>query len=303
VARGQLKRLIAAPKTLVMPGVFDGFSARLVEQARFQAGFISGAGVSESRLGRPDVGLLGLSESVGAARDIAQCCELLLIADADTGYGNAVNVHFVVRAFEQAGVDGVMIEDQLWPKRCGHLAGKEVVSASEMVGKIKAAVAARSDPDLVIMARTDAAAPFGIREAVRRGTMYAEAGADLLFADALLSVEDIELFARETPAPVAVNMGFGIRRRSTTPLLSAQQLEELGVSVVIVPRLLTAAAVRGMAQALDALGTSLRTGEVVEREDLIVSFEELQDLMGFPEIQELESRYLTEEQLASKYGG
>ncbi len=298
----RLKQLIRAPEILALPGVFDGFSARLVRGAGFEAAFLTGAGLSEDRLGRPDVGLMGLAENLEGSRAIAACTDLLLIGDADTGYGNAVNVFFAVRAFEQAGLAGVMLEDQVWPKRCGHMAGKELISADEMVQKIRAACDARVDPDFVIKARTDAAGPLGLEEAVRRGVRYAEAGADLVFADALLSAGDIETFCRRVPAPVSVNMGFGIRQRGTTPLLSARELEGMGVAVVIFPRLLTAAAVRGMRNGLDALQESLRTGRVVDRPELMVSFEELNELVGLGEIHELEGRYLTPAQLDAKYG-
>lgn len=275
----------------MLPGVFDGFSARLVESLGFSAGFITGSGVSESRWGWPDVGLMGKAESLDAVRALARACELPLLADADTGYGNAVNVFHTVREFELAGAAGVMIEDQTWPKRCGHMAGKEVIDAAEMAEKVRAAADARRDPDLVIEARTDAAGVIGIEEAVRRGRLYAEAGADLLFADALLSEADIQRFCAEVPAPVMVNMGFGIRRRATTPLLSAGRLQELGAAVVIYPRLLTAAALSGMRQALEALGSSLDADEVPDRPDLVASFEELNGLMGLPGIHELELRY------------
>lgn len=302
-SRGRrLRDLIAAPTILVMPGVFDGFSARLVEGRGFVAALVSGAGLSESRLGRPDVGLMGLHENLDGTRAIADCTNLSLIADADTGYGNAVNVYHAVRAFEAAGVAGVMIEDQVWPKRCGHLAGKEVVDAEEMVQKVLAAVDARRDPDFVIKARTDAAGPLGIEEAVRRATLYAEAGADLVFADALTSEADIERFCRGVPAPACINMGFGIRTRSSTPLLSARRLQELGAAVVIVPRLLTAAAVRGMLSALDVFEESLRTGVAADRPDLSTDFETLYSLMGFPEVQELERRFLSQAELQRKYG-
>ena len=298
-----LRTLIAAPDIAVLPGAYDGFSARLIERAGFGAAFITGSGVSESRLGVPDVGLAGMGEALGAARDIARCVDIPVLADADTGYGNAVNVHFTVQAFEQAGVAGIMIEDQTWPKRCGHLAGKELIPAAEMVGKVAAAVYARMDEDFVVMARTDAAAPLGIEAAIERANLYAEAGADLLFADALITEEDIAAFAQETSGPVAVNMGFAIRSRKTTPLLSAARLQELGVAVMIAPRMLTAAAVRGMDLALEALRQSMGTGEAVDRPDLVVSFEELHDLMGFDAIQALEQRFLADEQLALKYGG
>ncbi len=293
--------MIAAPEIAVLPGAYDGFSARLIERAGFAAGFITGSGVSESRLGQPDVGLAGLAEAVGAAREMAACVDVPLIADGDTGYGNAVNVFHTTRAFEQAGVAGMMIEDQTWPKRCGHLAGKELISASEMAGKVSAAVDARRNDEFVIMARTDAAASLGVEGAIERANLYASVGADLLFADALLSAEDIGRFAAEVDGPVAVNMGFAIRRRTTTPLLSPAQLQELGVAVMIAPRLLTAAAARGMEHALAALQESMRTGEVVERPELLFSFEEIHDLMCFERIQELERRFLAEEDLALKY--
>jgi 2-methylisocitrate lyase-like PEP mutase family enzyme len=171
-----------------------------------------------------------------------------------------------------------------------------------MAGKVAAAVDARADDELVIMARTDAAAPLGIEAAVERANLYRSAGADLLFADALRSEDDIARFAEGVDGPVVVNMGFGIRSRSTTPLLSPARLEELGVAVMIAPRMLTAAAVHGMSLALDAMRHSMETGEVADRDDLLVSFEELHDLMGFEEIQQLEQRFLAEEQLASTYG-
>ena len=297
-----LRALINAPEIAVLPGVYDGFSARLCERAGFGAGFITGSGVSESRLGRPDVGLAGFAEAVGAARELAACVDIPLLADADTGYGNSVNVFYTARAFEDAGVAGLMIEDQTWPKRCGHLAGKEIIPAEEMAGKVAAAAAARRDDDFVLMARTDAAAPLGVEAAVERANMYAQAGADLLFADALLTADDIETFARGVNGPVCVNMGFGIRQRATTPLLSPAQLEALGVAVMIAPRMLTAAAARGMELALEALGESVSTGVVVDRGDLLFSFEEIHDLMGMDDIQELERRFLAEEQVALKYG-
>ena len=285
-----------------MPGVFDGFSMRVVEDEGFQAGFITGSGVSESRLGRPDVGIMGLEENLVGSRMLAEITSLPLIADGDTGYGNAINVYDAVQRFEAAGVSGVMFEDQQWPKRCGHMAGKELISAEEMVTKIRAAADARRDPNFIIKARTDAAGPIGIDEAIRRANMYAQAGADLLFADAVLSQDDIEKFAKNVHGPVSVNMGFGIRTRSTTPLLSPKQLQELGVAAVILPRMLTSAAIRGMRNAIAAYKESMATGKPVDRPELVVSFEELNSLLGFDEIREMEQRYLTQDQLNAKYG-
>jgi len=298
----RLRALIDAPDILVLPGVFDGFSTRLVEKMGYTAAFITGSGVSESRLGQPDVGLMGLDENVAAARAIALCSRVLLLAVADTGYGNPINVHHTVRAFERAGVAGLMLEDQVWPKRCGHLKGKEVISAEEMVQKIRAAADARVDPDFVIKSRTDVLATHGLAEAIRRLNLYAEAGADLLFADAAMSAEDIGAIAKNVAKPVSVNMGFGIRQRSTTPLLSARQLQDLGVAVVIYPRLLTACALQGMKNGLELLEQSLDSGKVVDRPDALVSFEELHDIMGMHEVEELEQRFLTPEQLEVKYG-
>ncbi len=192
-----LRKLIRGPHVLLMPGVFDGYSARLTEQYGFKAGFVSGAGISEAVLGQPDIGLMGLELNVNISRMLAACCSVPLLADGDTGYGNAVNVYHTVRAFEQAGIAGLMIEDQTWPKRCGHMSGKAVVSAEEMVEKIHAAADARRERDFVIKSRTDSFATHGIKEVIRRLNLYAEAGADLLFADALLSEKDIKFVAAQ----------------------------------------------------------------------------------------------------------
>jgi 2-methylisocitrate lyase-like PEP mutase family enzyme len=289
----QLKELLHSPKILIAPGVYDGFSARLVEKTGFRTASISGAGVSESKIGWPDRGIMGYSENVEACRKIAAFSNLLLQGDADTGYGNALNVYFTVRGFEDAGLAAVMIEDQVWPKRCGHMAGKAVIPAEEMVQKVKAAVEARRDPDFVIKARTDAAGPLGIEEAIRRLNMYAEAGADCLFADALLSAKDIERVARSVPPlTLSVNMGLGIRSRSTTPLLTPKQLEEMGVAQVSYPRLLTTAALRGMLNAMQVLKDEvIEKNRVVDRADLLASFDELNELMGFDTLDELEQRF------------
>jgi 2-methylisocitrate lyase-like PEP mutase family enzyme len=298
----RLRDLINAPQILALPGVFDGFSVRLVERAGFPAAFVTGAGICESHLGQPDVGLMGLEENVSACRALVACSSIPLLADADTGYGNAVNVWHTVRAFGRAGAAGVMIEDQVWPKRCGHMTGKEVIAADEMVQKIRAAADARIDPDFVIKARTDTLATHGVAEAIRRLNAYAAAGADLLFADAATSVDAIREIARNVRKPLCVNMGFGLRQRSTTPLLSAAQLQELGVAVVIYPRMLTACALRGMQTGLTLLKESLRSGQVIDRPDVLVSFEELNDIMGLEAAGALEQKFLTPDQLNAKYG-
>jgi len=288
----QLKELIHSPEILVTPGVYDGYSARLVEKAGFQSGSITGAGTSESRLGWADRGVMGLDENVANARRLADCCNLLLRADADTGYGNAMSVYFATRAFEKAGVAAVMFEDQVWPKRCGHMAGKSVIPADEMVQKVKAACDARLDPDFIIIARTDAAGTHGVDEAIRRLNLYAEAGADCMYADALLSKEDIAKVAKGVPKPLIVNMGLGMRTRKTTPLMTPKELEALGVAVVSYPRLLTTAALRGMMNAMTVFNEEVvGKHRLVDRTDLQVSFEELNDLMGMAELDALERRY------------
>jgi 2-methylisocitrate lyase-like PEP mutase family enzyme len=300
VAR-RIRALIAAPEILVTPGVYDGFSARLVESLGFKSAAITGAGLSEARLGWADVGIMGFEQNLRSSEALAACCAIPLTADADTGYGNAINVHFTIKGFERAGIAGVMIEDQVWPKRCGHLAGKEVISAAEGVEKIRSAAAARLDPDFLIIARTDATAIHGLDEAIRRLNLYAEAGADLLFADALMTRDDIATVARNVIKPLKVNMGLGIRSRPTTPLLTARELQDLGVKVVSYPRLLTAAALQGMKNAMAVFMQSLAEGRVIERPDLLASFQEINDLMGLDTVKAMEQRFLVSDQLRTKY--
>lgn len=289
----QFKELINAPEILIQPGVYDGYTARLVERMGFKVGSISGAGVSESRMGWVDRGVMTFDENLNNARRLADCCDkLLLRVDADTGYGNAMNVHFVVRAFEKAGMAALMFEDQVWPKRCGHMAGKSCIPAEEMVQKVKAAVDARRDQDFCIVSRTDAAGPHGVDEAIRRLNMYAEAGADVMYADALLSKEDIAKVAKSVPKPLIVNMGLGMRSRKTTPLMSPKQLQDIGVAGVSYPRLLSTAALKGMMNALAVFTEEIvKQNKVIDRPDLLVSFDELNDLMGMKELDAIDNKY------------
>ena len=287
----RIRVLLDGPGIMVAPGVYDGFSLRLVEQMGFKTAAITGAGLSESNLGWADVGIMGYTENLRASGALAAISSIPLSADGDTGYGNALNVYFTVQGFERAGLACLLIEDQVWPKRCGHMEGKQVISAEEGVEKIRAAAEARRDPAFVIKARTDATAILGLGEAIRRLNLYAEAGADLLFADALLSAEDIGTVAREVTKPLTVNMGFGIRQRPTTPLLSARQLEDLGVKAVSYPRMLSAAAIQGMKNALAVFGQSLEEGRVIDRPDLLVPFNELNDLMGLKQLHAIEQSF------------
>lgn len=290
----QFREHLAKPEILVSPGVFDGYSTRLAAAAGFKTAAISGAGVSESRLGWADRGVMTFEVNLDNARRLADCADdLLLRADADTGYGNAMNVHFVVRAFEKAGMAALMFEDQVWPKRCGHMRGKSCIPAEEMVQKVKAAVDARRDHDFVIISRTDAAGPLGVDEAIRRLNLYAEAGADCMYADALMSKEDIAKVAKNVPKPLIVNMGLGLRSRSTTPLMIPKELEAVGVKVVSYPRMLSTAALKGMMNAMACYKAEvLGNNRIVDRPDLCAGFDELNELMGMKELDEIERKFV-----------
>lgn len=292
--RKQLAESLASTEIAVVPGVYDGISARLVEQVGFETGFLSGAGVSNSRLAQPDMGVLNITEIASLTKSITDGVGIPIWADADTGYGNAVNVYQTIRQLADSGAAAVMIEDQEWPKRCGHMEGKSIIPFNEACSKIEAAVTASDEhaPDLQIMARTDAAGTHGIDEAIRRCNAYSELGADIVFADALLNEEDIRRAAEEVDgAHLCVNMGFGIRSRPTTPLIPAPELEEMGVDAVIYPRLITAAATLGMKNALEELEDAVRTTEETERPDLVVDWDYYVDLIGKPEFEALEERF------------
>jgi 2-methylisocitrate lyase-like PEP mutase family enzyme len=291
--RRAFRRMVEAPEILVLPGVFNGFSVRLVESAGYKAAAISGAGLSENLLGWADRGILTFDENLRACSALVECSGIPLLADADTGYGNALNVHFVTRAFEKAGLAAISIEDQVWPKRCGHLEGKRVIPAREMVEKVKSAVDARRDPDFLIRARTDAAATDGIPEVIDRLNMYAEAGADIVFADALLSVEDIRTVAQNVSKPLAVNMGLGLMERGTTPLLTPKQLQALGAATVSYARMLSTAALRGMMNALEAFAPTIDADQPTFRPDLLVSFKELNELMGSKILDAIEDKFIS----------
>jgi 2-methylisocitrate lyase-like PEP mutase family enzyme len=292
--RRAFRTLVEAKEILVLPGVFNGYSVRLVERFGYKAAAVSGAGLSESLLGFADRGILTFDQNLRACEQLAACTSMPLLADADTGYGNALNVHFVARAFERAGLAAISIEDQVWPKRCGHLAGKAVIPAREMADKVKAAVDTRHDPDFMIRARTDAAATDGINAVIDRLNLYAEAGADIVFADALLSVDDIASVAKNVSRPLAVNMGFGLIERGTTPLVTPRQLQALGVATVSYARMLTSAALRGMINALEAFAPTITADKPAQRPDLLVPFGELNELMGLQELEALEARWTSE---------
>ncbi len=286
--RARLRELLAGPRPVVAPGAYDALSARLVEQAGFGVVYMTGFGSTASLIGRPDVGLLTGTEMIDNARRIVAAVDVPVIADADTGYGNAVNVVRTVQGYEQAGVAGIHLEDQVMPKKCGHMSGKAVIGVDEMVGKIRAAVAARRDPDLLLIARTDAAAVDGLAAAITRGRAYADAGADLLFVEAPTSEDDIATVAAELHgvAPLVFNWAEGGR----TPPLSLDRIAELGFSLVLFPIGTLLAATAG----IRALLATLRTdGTPAAALPGLPTFDGFTDLIGLPEIRDLERRFGT----------
>src|SRR5712691_4558917 len=298
----KFRELLARGGLIVVPGVYDGYSARLVEKAGFEMAATTGAGISNSLLGIDDIGVMGLSENVDHCRMLARTLSIPLTADADTGYGNPMNVHYTVQMFEEAGLAGINIEDQVHPKRCGHMLGKEVIPLVEAAKKIEAACIARKDDAFAIIARTDALAIEGVDGMLKRVRAYAEAGADLIFADAIRTEDQIKRLVDAARVPVTVNMGFGIRSRPTTPLMSLKRLAEIGVRRVTLPRMLPAAAIMGMTRALEVMKEVVATGVPVDRPDLAVGIEDIMQLMDYDNMRELERRLLTTQTLDAKYG-
>jgi len=298
----KFRELLAKGELIVAPGVYDGYSARLVEKAGFEMAATTGAGISNSLLGIDDIGVMGLSENVNHSRMLARTLSIPLTADADTGYGNPMNVYRTVQMFEEAGVAGINIEDQVHPKRCGHMPGKEVIPLVEGVKKIEAACLARRDDAFAIIARTDSLAIEGLDGMLRRARAYADAGADMIFADAIGTEDQIRRLVDAVRIPITVNMGFGIRARATTPLISIKRLAEIGVRRVSLPRMLPAAAIHGMTLALEAMKESIASGEPADRPDLLVDIDAIMRLMDYDAVRELERRLLTTAALEAKYG-
>ncbi len=289
----QLRNLLAQPKCVIAPGVADAFGARLVRLEGFEAIYMTGFGTSLTRLGMPDVGLLTATEMIDNASRIADASELPLIADADTGYGNPINTRRTIRDYEKAGVAGVHIEDQAWPKRCGHLAGKRVIPTAEMVAKIKAACDARRDRDFVIIARCDAIAVEGLAPALERGERYREAGADMLFIEAPVGREQVDIVSRRfNGVPLLYNMAAS----GKTPDLPADELGKLGFRLAIYPNWMLLAAIPAMRGALRELKAS---GSIANLRGQAATFKDFTEIAGLPEIQALEERYgLPEDQRA-----
>ena len=281
----RLRALIARPGCVVAPGVADALAARLVAREGFEAAYMTGFGTSITRLGMPDIGLLTMSEMVDNASRIAEIAGIPLIADADTGYGNPMNVRRTIREYEKAGVAAVHLEDQSWPKRCGHLAGKRVIPQAEMVAKIKAAVDARQDPDFMIITRTDAIAVEGLGRALERGQAYREAGADMLFIEAPVGREQVEQVAqRFKGVPLLYNMAAS----GKTPDIPAEELGKLGFKLAIFPNYVILAAIPAIQAMLRELK---KTGTIGHWRDRMATFKEFTEIAGLPEVQQLEARY------------
>jgi 2,3-dimethylmalate lyase len=284
-AAARLRELVDAPGTVVAPGAFDPLAARLVEEAGFPAVYMTGFGTSAALLGRPDVGLLTMTEMAGNAGRIADCVDIPVIADADTGYGNALNVIRTIQAYEAAGVAAVHIEDQVAPKKCGHMEGKLVIPAEEMAQKIRAAAEARAQPEFMIIARTDARAVEGLEAALDRARRYREAGADALFIEALTTEQEAAEAARAFPdVPLLFNWAEG----GKTPPLSLDRLRQLGYRIVIFPistLLAATAAMRGVLAEIAQAGTPAAALPGLP------SFGEFCDFIGLPDVRAAEQRY------------
>ena len=301
--RRQFREMMRSERLIVAPGAHNGMAAKLIERAGFPAVYMTGSGVANTLLGVPDVGLLTQTEMTFMASCIARAVEIPVIADADTGYGNAVNVMRTIRGFEASGVAGVHMEDQVAPKRCGHIVGKELISAEEMVGKIKAAVDARSDPGFVLIARTDARGPIGLDEAIRRANLYAEAGADMVFPDALLSEAEFAQFSAAVAAPKMMNMG-GYSKTRTTPKMPLETVEKIGFNLVIFPLAVVRAGVRAELDFLQGFKSRGTAFEVDYIEGLKGHpTESWYEFTGIADIKALETKYLPKEAVAAKYTG
>ena len=281
----RLRALIARPGCIIAPGVADALAARLVALEGFDAVYMTGFGTSLTRLGAPDVGLLTATEMVDNASRIVDASGLPVIADADTGYGNPINMRRTIRDYEKAGVAAVHIEDQVWPKRCGHLAGKRVIPAAEMVAKIRAACDARNDADFVVIARCDAIAVEGLEAALERGERYREAGADMLFIEAPVGRAEVERVAAHFKGvPLLYNMAAS----GKTPDLPADELGRLGFKLAIYPNWIILAAIPAMQAMLRELKAK---GGIADIRGKVADFKQFTDIAGLPEIQKLEERY------------
>ena len=277
-------RDLVAGDTILMPGVYDALTARIAARVGFDIVFISGYSVSAARLGEPDFGFLTQTEMADTARAVCRVSRAPVIVDADTGYGNALNVMRTVRDLQEAGAAGIFLEDQVWPKKCGHMAGKRVVETTEHVAKIRAAVDARGERDLFVVARTDARQPLGLEAAIERCLAYKEAGADALFVEAPQSVEELERVAEALPAPLVANM----IERGATPQLTRGELRELGYALIVCPLAALFAAARAVQDVLTELREHETTAAAIDR---MLTFDDFNALVGLADRYADEARF------------
>ena len=278
----KLKNLLDQKDIIVMPGCYDALSAKLIEREKLNAGFMSGFAVSSTRLGMPDTGLISFSEMAEQVRNICNVTSIPIIFDGDTGYGNAVNVYRTVRGFADAGAAAIMIEDQKWPKKCGHTKGKDVVELDEANSRIKAAVDASkmNNKDILVMARTDAIATRGLDDAIKRMQKFSELGADILFVEAIKSKEDMKRVIKEVPGHHMINL----IEDGETPLLEMNELEDIGFKIAVFPLTLMSASVKTMQE-------SLRNMKNKTYNTNVSKFSDLRDIVGFNEYYEIEDKY------------
>lgn len=284
----KLRELLDENKIIMAPGAYDAWSARLIEKAGFPVVYMTGYGVSASVLGRPDIGLISMQEMAEAAKNICNCTSVPVIADADNGYGNTLNVIRTVTEYEMAGVAGIQLEDQVMPKRCGHMEGKQVIPKEEMVAKIRAAVYARKNPDTVIIARTDAVAVNGYDDAIDRAIAYREAGADVIFVEAMQNQQQVENAAKLVKAPLFANMV----EHGKTPLDTAENLYKMGFRIAIYPVAPLYAATKAVSEMLAVLKEKEDLRSCMEYE---VDFPTFNEMIGLHELRALEKSFSCEE--------
>lgn len=285
--RRDFRARLDARDALPVPGAANALTARVIADAGFEAVYVTGAGIANTMLGVPDVGLVTMSEIADTTRAIAEVIDLPLVVDIDTGFGNAVNTHRTVRVLERAGACAVQIEDQVFPKKCGHFDGKGVIPAAEMATKVRAAAEAREDPNFLVIARTDARAIEGLEAAIDRARLYVEAGADVTFVEAPVSADEMRTIAAALPVPQVANLVVGGR----TPMLSQAELADLGFSLVLYANTPLQAAVRAMSE---VLGTLRREGSLETVKDRLADFEERQRMVDKASYDALEKRYAVE---------
>ena len=278
----KLKNLLDQKGIVVMPGCYDALSAKLIEREELNVGFMSGFAVSSTRLGMPDTGLISFSEMAEQVRNICNVTSIPIIFDGDTGYGNVVNIYRTVRGFADAGAAAIMIEDQKWPKKCGHTKGKDVVEVDEANSRIKAAVDASkmNNKDILVMARTDAIATRGLDDAIKRMQKFSELGADILFIEAIKSKEDMKRVIKEVPGHHMINL----IEDGETPLLEMNELEDIGFKIAVFPLTLMSASVKTMQESLKNMKNKTYNTNVSK-------FSDLRDIVGFSEYYEIEDKY------------